>query len=69
MKLDDSIIDQFNLEPEEDREIHLKKLIALMQNCSVGAIDVSNHLAQICKDRALLDKYVDKNAIFGKREI
>lgn len=123
MKLDDSIIDQFNLEPEDDREpvnvmrvselldflkesatrivsksqqyfstedadiqadcldivgelllrneithdyfnreIHLRKLIALMQNYSEGALDVYKQLAMICQDRGLLDKYVDKNA-------
>lgn len=45
-----------------NREIHLRKLIALMQNYSEGALDVYKQLAMICQDRGLLDKYVDKNA-------
>ena len=45
-----------------NREIHLRKLIALMQNYSEGALDVYKQLEMICQDRGLLDKYVDKNA-------
>ena len=45
-----------------NREIHLRKLIALMQNYSEGALDVYEHLTKNCQDKGLLDKYVDKNA-------
>ncbi len=45
-----------------NREIHLKKLIALMQNYSQGALDVYNQLSKICQDKGLLEKYVDKNS-------
>ena len=45
-----------------NREIHLRKLIALMQNYSEGALDVYEHLAIICQEKELLNKYVDKSA-------
>ncbi|MBE5823670.1 MAG: hypothetical protein E7308_06325 [Butyrivibrio sp.] len=45
-----------------NREIHQKKLIALMQNCSGGAGEVYEQLATLCKQRGLTDKYVDKNS-------
>ena len=45
-----------------NREIHQKKLIALMQNCSLGANDVYRHLLKLCKDRKLTEKYIDKNS-------
>ncbi len=45
-----------------NREIHLRKLIALMQNCSEGAIMVYEHIAQLCKEKSLIEKYVDKNS-------
>ncbi|MBE5829958.1 MAG: hypothetical protein E7305_10965 [Butyrivibrio sp.] len=42
--------------------IHQQKLIALMQNCAGGAVDVYSHLAALCKERGLIDKYMDKNS-------
>ena len=43
-----------------NREIHQQKLISLMHNCSSGALDVYEHLRQLCEDRKLSDKYVEK---------
>jgi hypothetical protein len=45
-----------------NREIHQQKLIALMQNCSKGALEVHKHLMKLVKERNLTEKYVDKNA-------
>lgn len=45
-----------------NRELYHKKLIALMQNCAGGAVDVYSQLAALCKERGLIDKYMDKNS-------
>lgn len=45
-----------------NRDIHQQKLIALMQNCAEGSIDVYNHINNLCTDKGLLEKYVDKNS-------
>ena len=44
-----------------NREIHQQKLIALMQNCPAGAIDVYEHLRLLCENMNIMDKYVDRN--------
>lgn len=43
-----------------NREIHQQKLISLMHNSAIGALDVYDHLKQYCEERSLLDKYVEK---------
>ncbi|MCR5323649.1 MAG: hypothetical protein K6E85_10320 [Lachnospiraceae bacterium] len=43
-----------------NRDIHQQKLISLMQNCASGALEVYAHLKQLCEEKNLLDKYVEK---------
>ncbi len=31
-----------------------------MQNCASGALEVYEHLKQLCEEKNLLDKYVEK---------
>ena len=45
-----------------NREIHLQKLISLMQNCAEGSVEVYKQLAKICEDKKLNNRYVDKNS-------
>lgn len=45
-----------------NRELHQKKLIWIMENCSEGSLDVYYNLEKYCGDRKLLDRYTDKNA-------
>lgn len=40
-----------------NREMHLQKLIWMMQNCSHGALDVYNNLYDYCKKQNLLNCY------------
>lgn len=44
-----------------NREMHLQKLIALMQNCAEGSVEVYKQLAHICEYKNLSGKYVDRN--------
>lgn len=44
-----------------NRELHQKKLIWIMMNCSQGAIDVYDDLKMYCLEHDLLDRYADKN--------
>lgn len=45
-----------------NRELHLQKLIWIMENCSSGALDVYYNIESYCKTNKLLEKYVDRNA-------
>ena len=44
-----------------NREIHQMKLIKLMRNFIAGAQDVYLNLYGYCKDKGLLDEYLDRN--------
>jgi hypothetical protein len=44
-----------------NREIHQQKLIALMQNCAEGSLDVYKQLSTYIKESNLLEKYVNKS--------
>lgn len=39
-----------------NRELHQKKLIWIMENCSNGALDVYHNLEMYCRQHDLLDK-------------
>ncbi len=43
-----------------NRELHQRKLIWIMQNCSDGAVEVYEHIYRYCKDKQLLDRYAEK---------
>lgn len=45
-----------------NRELHQQKLIWIMENCSVGSLDVYHNLDIYCREHNLLDRYADKNA-------
>lgn len=53
-KLNEITHDYFN------RELHQRKLIWIMQNCSDGAVEVYEHIYRYCKDKQLLDRYAEK---------
>ncbi|MCI8662194.1 MAG: hypothetical protein HFG69_02850 [Hungatella sp.] len=44
-----------------NRELHLQKLIWVMENCAEGAEDVYRDVYAYCSKMKLLDKYADKN--------
>lgn len=43
-----------------NREIHQKKLISLMENCSSGSLDVYYNLEKYCNEHNLLNKFINK---------
>lgn len=45
-----------------NRELHQKKLIGMMENCSGGAIDVYKNLYAYCAEHNLMNQYADRNA-------
>ena len=45
-----------------NRELHQQKLIWIMENCSIGSLDVFHNLESYCRNHNLLEKYADKNA-------
>lgn len=45
-----------------NRELHQQKLIWIMENCSMGSLDVYHNLESYCRNHNLLEKYADKNA-------
>jgi len=45
-----------------NREIHLQKLIWIMENCGDGAIDVYENLKKYCTERGLMDRYADNGS-------
>lgn len=44
-----------------NRELHLQKLIWIMDNCSNGAMDVYDNLSKYCSEYELMDKYADRS--------
>lgn len=44
-----------------NRELHQQKLIWIMEHCANGAMDVYENIYQYCVEKAILDKYADKN--------
>jgi hypothetical protein len=46
-----------------NRELHQRKLIWIMENCSGGSLDVSYNIEKYCREHELLEKYVDKSSI------
>lgn len=45
-----------------NRDLHLKKLIGLMENCSGGSVDVYKDLYDYCVAHNLMEQYADKNS-------
>lgn len=45
-----------------NREIHLQKLIWIMENCSSGPVDVYQNMNSYCLAKNLLDMFADRNA-------
>ncbi len=43
-----------------NRELHQQKLIWIMMNCSAGAVDIYHNLYHYCKEKKLLDSFVNK---------
>ena len=43
------------------REIHQQKLIAIMENYSVGALDIYDNLLRYCQDHNYMDLYANNS--------